>query len=42
MRPQQVAGHLAHGGQPTRTDIADLVAYATGAMSMAQSPDHHH
>ena len=30
-----VAGHVAHGGQPTRTDIADLVAYATGAMSMA-------
>jgi hypothetical protein len=30
-----VAGHVAHGGQPTHTDIADLVAYATGAMSMA-------
>jgi hypothetical protein len=30
-----VAGHLAHGGQPSHTDIADLIAYATGAMSMA-------
>ena len=30
-----VADNLTHGWQPTRATIADLVAYATGAMSMA-------
>jgi hypothetical protein len=30
-----VAAHLTHGRQSSHTDIADLVAYATGSMSMA-------
>jgi hypothetical protein len=30
-----IADNLTHGWQPTRAAIADLVAYATGAMSMA-------